>query len=172
MPARENSAHQSLPLARTYELPSVRPEQGERGRVQNLDRPGPGPTLRRDPIRVRHSGLPICLVVTTELKGVLPPELGSNLEVSLPEVQAVTESGLREHDSAEPDAVWILGCPATDLESVATMRSRFPRAFVLVTSRDLSAARAVELEQAGADRALTWAGTIAGVRRELAGAFV
>ena len=114
----------------------------------------------------------MCLVLPAEASRGLPPELATNLKESLPEVRAVTEGDFEATSALQPDAVWIMGCPASDFGSVASVRQRFPKAFVLVTCRDLSAARAVEFEQAGADRALTWAGTIAGVRRELTGALV
>ncbi len=117
-------------------------------------------------------GRPVCLVMPAEASRGLPPELATNLKASLPEVHAVTEGDFEFGSEVHPDAVWIMGCPASDFSSVASVRLRFPEAFVLVTCRNLSAAQAMEFEEAGADRALTWAGTIAGVRRELSGALV
>lgn len=169
MPASESSQPSSpydLPLPGKADSDELVPAPPPRADLQKGLR---GAQTQPSPDRSRR---PVCLVIPAEASRGLPAELASNLEVSLPEVRAVTEGQFESTTALHPDAVWIMGCPASDFGSVASVRERFPRAFVLVTCRDLSAARATEFEEAGADRALTWAGTIAGVRRELNGALV
>lgn len=105
----------------------------------------------------------VCLVQAADARRGLPSEFCPELHAQLPEVEFVTEPPDRV------DAVWIMGCPASDFDSVAALREAYPAAYLLVTSRDLSARRATALEQAGADCALNWVDNLVGVRRALSG---
>ena len=100
----------------------------------------------------------------------LPSEFVEDLDRYLPEVHFV-----HERTSSE-DAVWLVGWSQSSLEhdahaTVSALRSEFPDAFLLVTARNLTAEQAAHLRQHGADQALTWKDSIAGVRRVLDSAF-